>query len=223
MSLSLLDLYRRRRIVIHHTHVLKDSICKLLMPNDIVFFDDCLYSQYVFLKDNIRFFSSNSIDVVLGFSSGLYASEDCKSQTYGVESHILHDACNKSIKCIDDADKLRDMLPEMSGFMKASQIEELLHFPSVHLALHGCCHLKLQDEKSIIKKLMFFKKDLDDGIKRLHSLRFDTNAYVYPYVHAFVMSDLTLRKSGFNAIVGSSILRISIESLIDGRQPHYES
>ena len=32
-----------RKIVIHHTHLI-DNIIDLLLPNDIVFFDDCLYS-----------------------------------------------------------------------------------------------------------------------------------------------------------------------------------
>ena len=69
----------RRQIVIHHTHLFENvDVLSYLKPNDDVFFDDCLYSQYVFIKKNINFFIDNKIDCILGFSSGLYANEDAK-------------------------------------------------------------------------------------------------------------------------------------------------
>ena len=34
----------RRRIVVHHTHLLGNGMLKALKDDDIVFFDDCLFS-----------------------------------------------------------------------------------------------------------------------------------------------------------------------------------
>ena len=76
MALKLIDLVTRRRVVVHHTHLLGQRIVDFLHVNDIVFFDDCLFSQYNFIKDNENFFKEMTIDCVLGFSSGLYAVED---------------------------------------------------------------------------------------------------------------------------------------------------
>lgn len=157
-----------------------------------------------------------AIDCVLGFSSGLYASEQSK-QIHEVESHILHDACNSKISTLVDADCLRDELPEMAGFMKISQLKELLQLPFYHLALHGCCHLKLFEKKqSILKKLQVFKSDLDSGSNRLNELGLMTRAYVYPYVYSFATSDAALKRAGFKQIIGGAdkIFRIAIEDLV---------
>lgn len=96
-SISLNDLVGRRRVVIHHTHLLPSSWPSLLKKDDIVFFDDCLFSQWTFLKENTGVFTERGIDCVLGFSSGLYASEDDGQQIHDVESHVLHDICNAKI------------------------------------------------------------------------------------------------------------------------------
>ena len=86
---------------------------------DLVFFDDCLFSQYVFIKDNLQKLQALEVDCILGFSSGLYASEDAE-QMYAIESHVLHNACNRCIKTLEDANRLRSSLYEMKGFMKVS-------------------------------------------------------------------------------------------------------
>ena len=203
----------QRRIVIHHTHILQQKILELLQTDDVVYFDDCLFSQYVFLREKTQFFIKKNITVIIGFSSGLYASESCNKQTYDVTSNALHHICNKCIKTINDANSFRDSLPEMNGFMKISQLKELLEFPFVKLALHGCCHLKLEDEYNLIAKAMMFKKDLNDAIAQLEKLKLKTNIYIYPYVYSFLTSDMILKKSGFNEIVGSKTFRISIEDL----------
>ena len=218
-ELSLRNLVQRRRIVIHHTHLLGRRIIDFLHADDIVFFDDCLFSQYNFLKENHDFFEEMAVDCILGFSSGLYASERSK-QIHEVESHILHDACNSKISTLVDADCLRDELPEMAGFMKISQLKELLQLPFCYLALHGCCHLNLQNEKNLLKKIQMFKLDLDSGCKRIVELGLKTSTYVYPYVYSFATSDSMLRHYRFSQVVGGSvdkIFRISIEDLVAGR------
>ena len=187
-----------------------------LHADDIVFFDDCLFSQYDFIKDNESFFKDMAIDCVLGFSSGLYAAEDAE-QVRDVESRILHDACNSRIYCLEDADNLRRTLKEMNGFMKVSQIKELLEMPFCNLALHGCCHLKIENEKGLLNKLYSFKRDLREGLERLKSFGLMTSMYVYPYVYSFTISDKILNSVGLPIIVGSTMLRHAIEDLVIGK------
>ena len=222
MIMKPIDLTSRRRIVIHHTHMLGRRIIDFLHADDIVFFDDCLFSQYNFLKENRDFFENMSIDCILGFSSGLYANEDA-IQVHAIESHILHDACNAKIHCLNDADHERNILQEMNGFMKISQIKELLEMPFCHLALHGCCHLKLENENGLLNKLYCFKRDIKEGLERLKSFDLSTSMYVYPYVYSFHSSDNILNSLGLHTIVGSKTLRISIEDLMNGKTPNFSN
>lgn len=217
-SLLASDIFKRRRIVVHHTHLLQEKILEGLHQNDIVFFDDCLFSQYVFLKQHIQFFIQNSIDCVLSFSSALYAPEDAQAcQICEVESKVLHDACNKTIQSIVDADRLRFQLQELNGFMKISQLKELLELPHVHLAMHGCCHLDLSKIKcNVIDQIKIFERDLDDGLARLVELDLQTKMYVYPYVFSFPLSDRVLQSRGFTQIVGSKLFRLPIEDPNEG-------
>lgn len=62
-----------RKIVIHHTHLIKD-IMSLLKDDDIVFFDDCLYSQYLFIKKYIQELQLKNITCILGFSTRILRS-----------------------------------------------------------------------------------------------------------------------------------------------------
>lgn len=111
---------------------------------------------------------------------------------------------------------LREQFSEMRGFMKVSQIKELLEIPFCYLALHGCCHLDLSKTKSLIDKAILFKNDLDSGITRLNELGLQTNTYVYPYVHSFPLSDKilsTLQNPILKLVIGSKVFRIAIENL----------
>lgn len=59
-----------KKIVIHHTcYIDDDIILAALCQNDLVFFDDCLYSQYLFLKKYAKVLADKSIACVLGFST----------------------------------------------------------------------------------------------------------------------------------------------------------
>ena len=216
MRIQLKDLFSRRRIVVHHTHLLENNWDeKLLEDEDLVFFDDCLFSQYVFLKNCQKTIARKHIECILGFSSGLYADESSSSQIYDIKSSVIHDCCNQRIKTLEDANQLRSSIPEMNGFMKVSQLKELLDLPFCHLALHGCCHLKLEKEKNLLKKIKTFNQDLQSGIENLTRLGLSVpQIWVYPYVHSFPTSDIALKKSGFSQIVGSqSLFRISVENL----------
>lgn len=204
----------KRRVVIHHTHLLGLKILEHLNKNDLVFFDDCLYSQYLFIKNNIQFFLDKNIKCILGFSSGLYASEDEQNQISDVCSDVLHNECNLNIKTIIDADVFRHSLKAMSGFMKISQIKELLSYDFCYLALHGCCHLNLDKTKRFLDKTIIFKNDLKSGLKQLKHFDLSSDVFVYPYVQSFSISDKILLANNFRYIFGSKLKRYSIEDLI---------
>lgn len=94
--------------------------------------------------------------------------------------------------------------------------------PFCYIALHGCCHLKLEHCRSLLSRMIAFKKDLDDGLDKLRSFGLHTSMYVYPYVYSFPGSDRLLVKSGMKTIVGSNALfRTSVESLIDGKLDNF--
>ena len=134
---------------------------------------------------------------------------------HDVESNVLHDACNASIQTLADADKLRTSLTAMWGFMKVSQLKELLQLPFCYLALHGCCHLNLSKEKNLLKKVQLFKNDLDAGCHRLKELELETRMFVYPYVYSFPASDVGLKKNGFAFIIDDTrMARMPIEDLL---------
>ena len=48
----------------------------MLQQNDMLFLDDCLYSQYVFLLKNIDALKDKNIACVLGFSTSIFRRED---------------------------------------------------------------------------------------------------------------------------------------------------
>lgn len=209
------NFFHKRRVVIHHTHLLGLKILEHLNQNDLVFFDDCLYSQYLFIKENKQFFIDKNITCVLGFSSGLYSSEDEINQTSDICSAILHNECNQYIKSIIDANAFRHSLKSMSGFMKVSQIKELLSYSFCHLALHGCCHLNLDKTKTFLDKTLIFKYDLKSGLKQLKQFNLSTDIFVYPYVQSFSISAKILMTNNFRYIFGSKLKRYAIEDLIE--------
>lgn len=211
--MQLKNLYSFRKIVIHHTHLLNDVIPTYLKMNDIVFFDDCLYSQYLFIKRYSDFFIKNHIICVLGFSSGLYSVKP-NNQIYNVQSNVLHNICNQYIKTLDDANILRESLNEMNGFMTIEQLYELKEYPFIEIALHGCCHLNLHN-LSTIDAMQIFINDLKDGINQIHKFNVSTDIYVYPYVYSLPSFDFALHKYGFNKIIGSNnMFRYAIEDLV---------
>ena len=92
-----------RRIVIHYPFTASEKIVNCIRENDIMFFDDCLYSQYLFIKENIEMLKSKNARCILGFSSGLYASESSKN-TIGIKSEHAHMLCNQKIADLNQAD-----------------------------------------------------------------------------------------------------------------------
>lgn len=194
-----------RKIVIHHTHLIS-NICEYLQDGDIVFFDDCLYSQYVFLKDNINWLINHRIICILGFSAMLFRAAE--KPIYGIKSAELHDR-------IHNGDK-----SALAGFMSIAEIQELLTFSNIYLACHGSWHLDLQHMNlSKIDMFKAFNNDVVQAKKLFAIYGFITDIFVYPYAYDFFISDKILHNNGFKQIyAGKNSKRIEIEELISKKQ-----
>ena len=100
-----------RKIVVHHCHLINNIMC-FLNDNDLVFFDDCLYSQYCFIKDNNCYMQKHNMSCILGFSANLYRRHS-QNPVYSVKSADLHEAVHMygESKC--------------NGFMSLDELDEL--------------------------------------------------------------------------------------------------
>jgi len=191
-----------RKIVIHHCHLIK-NIVDLLDDNDLVFFDDCLYSQFVFIKNNIQKLRNKHITCVLGFSTNLYRRNEFDA-IYDINSAILHDRIHA------------DDMSALNGFMSLNELNFLLKYDNIHLACHGCMHLQLEKIcKSKIDLMTKFNDDLNNATKMLNELNLKTDIFVYPYAFDFFVSDKIVHKHGFNHIfAGKNSQRLEIEKIM---------
>lgn len=189
-----------RKIVIHHTHLI-DDMMSLLNNNDVVFFDDCLYSQYIFIKQNIKQLQDKNIICILGFSTQIYRT----NQIPLIEnSAILHDRVHAN-----------DYLA-FGGFMTIDEIKELLSFDNIYLAGHGAKHLELEKMNlSKIQQTTLFIKDVVEMKKSFEKFNLSTDIFVFPYAYdSFPCAKLTINNLGFNYIFAAyDSQRIEIESL----------
>lgn len=191
--------HSNRKIVVHHTHVLKDKILEAIQPNDLIFFDDCLFSQYSFIKQHRCTIENLNAMCIIGFSSGLVCAEEVEEseQIESIESKLVHDRCNALVKSSANL-HLLDGDWSLKCFMKVSQIEELLNFENVYVALHGCCHLNLEkmfDDK--LDQLKIFKEDTIAGKELFKSrLGFSPSIYVHPYAYAPPLARVFLDQIG---------------------------
>ena len=152
-----------------------------LNDGDLVFFDDALYSQYQFIKKNIDELTHRRINCVVGVSPKLLRNKVFNGYN-DIKSDLIHSFTNVMIKTKDD--DIYDYV--MNGLMTEDELKELDCMQNVYLALHGCCHLQLEQkyQESMVDALMIFKKDLDDGVQ-LFKDKFGYDPYIYVYPFAF--------------------------------------
>lgn len=117
-----------RKVVVHHTHLLP-GLMQLLEPSDMLFFDDCLFSQWQFIMSNVQQLQSLGIECVLGLSTRLVRTSQ---KPFCEVSAKLHSRVHSG-----------DM-SALGGFMSISEIRQLLSFSNVRLAGHGAHHLDLR-------------------------------------------------------------------------------
>lgn len=190
----------RRKIVVHHTFRVKDMVF-LLDNNDLVFFDDCLYSQYVFIKENIDMLKEKDIHCVLGFSSKIFRHDNALP-IYEADCAEFHDRVHNGDK---DA---------LNAYMTICEIEELLQHNNVYLACHGSQHLDLKNMNfSKLQQMHAFTVDIDQALVDLDALHQKTSIFVFPYAYdQFPLAYKILNDRGFHFIfAGQDSKRIQIE------------
>jgi hypothetical protein len=208
--MKFLDVYqqKRRMIVIHH--ILDDEfvLCRL-NQNDLVFFDDCLYSQYIFIKKYHQKLYDMNIVCVMGLSPKAIRPDNIPGIS-NIESHILHNQMNSHIKTYRD-----EIHGEfISGFMSKNEIDDVLNLKNIFLALHGCCHLKLENISNQLERIKVFIDDTNDGKKMLETFGYKTDIFVYPYDYEPSIGDAFLRRIGFRYIFGGdNSKRIYVETM----------
>ena len=99
----------------------------------MLFLDDCLYSQYVFLLKNIDALKDKNVACVLGFSTSIFRRED-RLPIYDAHCAEFHNRVHSGDKSA------------YAAYMSISEIEELLKFENILLACHGNAHLDLHLE-----------------------------------------------------------------------------
>ncbi len=191
-----------RKLVIHQTYEIDNILC-LLKDYDLVFFDDCLYSQYIFIKNNIDALIKKHINCVIGFSTEIYRTD---------ETPIYKANCAQCHERIHNNDKTA-----LNGYMSLNEIKELLEFDNVYLACHGAKHLDLQNlTKNKVKQSILFKNDILYAYNDLKKFKFNTDIFVYPYAYDdFLLADKIVKTLEFKYIfAGKTTKRIEIEKLI---------
>ena len=192
-----------RRIVIHDTFKIKEQILNYLQDNDLVFFDDCLYSQYKFLIDNIRQLVQKNISCVIGFSSKIYRQKENKP--------IYEANCAEYHVKVHNND-----LNALNAYMTLDEIRQLLQFDNIYLAGHGAQHLDLQNlNLDKLSQTSRFKIDFNNMLIDYANYKLKTNIFVYPYAYDnFPFADLIVKKSFSYIFAGKNTKRIQIEDLI---------
>ena len=201
-----------RKIVIHETCCYDDQhILNVLQQNDMLFLDDCLYSQYIFLMKNINALKDKSIACVLGFSTSIFRREG-RLPTYDAHCADCHDRVHNGDVSAYDA------------YMSIAELKQLLTYENVFLACHGDCHLELAKCNSKIKQLTDFKKDIADATQKLQMLELSTCIFVYPYAYDdILLADKVLRSHSYEYLfAGHNSRRIQFENIINREETNYE-
>lgn len=193
-----------RKIVIHETCQYDDKqICDTLQQNDILFFDDCLYSQYVFLRKNIIALQQKNVTCVLGLSTSI-CRKDNLQPTYFAHCAECHDKVHAND------------VSAYAAYMSIDEVKQLLRFSNVLVACHGDNHLELCKVKSKIDRAVLFQKDIIAASDMLKHLDMKTDIFVYPYAFDDIMlSRHTLKQLGYRHIfAGNDSKRIPFETLV---------
>lgn len=191
-----------RKLVVHQVLDAKSLMSKLA-AGDLVFFDDCLYSQYLFLKENAEELAQKNIACVVSFSTKISRKDGCP---------LLYAVCAECHDKLHSGD-----MSALQAYMSVDELKELLCFSNVYLACHGAQHLKLSDVQSKYMQAKLFKEDLLTAAEDLKKLDLSTSIYVFPYAYSSILNaHKLLRCNGFISIFADEhSKRIQIEDLED--------
>jgi hypothetical protein len=179
----------------------------MFRPGDAVFFDDCLASQYLFVRRHMP--EMRGVRVVLGFSPGLARPDGAPPIEY-MDSAAAHAAVNAAMRAPGDAPP-----DEIRAFMSEAEVRELAA-AGAEVALHGCMHLNLRETPGRTERLAAFRRDAEDGARMLEAAGFAPGAFVYPYAFCEDGYGYIVEKLGFREqYARPGAYRIAVENLED--------
>lgn len=195
----MIDIQGSRLLVIHE--VLNYNYINNIQNNDMLFFDDCLYSQYICIKKYNLLFIEKNVKCVLGFSTGIYRNETQQPMFNAI--------------CSECHDKIHNNIDVTNAYMSLTELRELLSFNNVYLAAHGHMHLKLESVNSNIQRVQKFIIDCTQMFNKLKDYNLYTDIYVFPYAFDDIIGCYNfLKKHGIKQFfAGKNTKRIEIERL----------
>ena len=181
--------------VVHQIKCQKTLLSKL-HENDIVFFDDCLYSQYLFIKNNIVFLKEHNITCVLSFSTNIYRRSG-KPVDYA-ECAQCHDRFHNGDMSV------------LQCYMSLDEVKELTANDNIYLACHGHNHLQLEKINNKRMQSKLFSNDIQQAVKHLKDM--NTNIFVFPYAYDdFPFAYTVLKRNKFfHIFAGKNTLRTQL-------------
>ena len=195
-----------RKIVIHGIPE-AGNILDSLKKGDVLFFDDCLHTQYRFVMENRETLLSNMTVMVFGLSTSLIREEG-DSPRDDLSSATFHEMFHRG-----------DMAAK-HGFMTLGELKEVLSLDNAYLACHGDLHIdfRYSPKGSWQKNLLDFRGDVECSLKTMKDLGLPkTDIFVYPYAVELPMSRTMLKSMGFRYFfAGSDSKRIPIEYITHG-------
>lgn len=195
--LYLLNENKKHNFYVVHQVECQKTLIDRLHENDIVFFDDCLYSQYLFLRQNNIVLKKHNIKCVLSFSTNIYRHTG-KPIEYA-ECAQCHDRFHNGDMSV------------LQCYMSLDEVRELLENDNMYLACHGHNHLQLEALTSDkVQQSKLFSNDIKTAANMLRSYRMQTSIFVYPYEYDnFYLAQHIAKMHGYNILYGdNSIQRV---------------
>ena len=191
-----------RNVVIHE--VLNDiDIIHKLQPKDLIFFDDCLYSQYLFLNKHNSYLKSHMMIAVIGFSTQIFRDKNQLPIEYAICSE-----CHSQVHAGN--------ISAYNAYMSHDEVHNLLQEDNIYLACHGAQHLELGNMNlTRQQQTNIFKADVARAAYDLSNLGLKTNIFVFPYAYdRFPFAYKILNDYGFfHIFAGHNTKRVQIENI----------
>jgi hypothetical protein len=161
--------------------------------DDVVFFDDSLHSQYAYFNQHKMY--DKPVSIILGLSPAFICPPD-ELTTIHTDSITSH--------------KMAKEQQNYSSFMSLTEIQFLLNFDNVYLALHGYKHADLRESQ---QPLHDFIIEVGSGLAALIELGLPTpSLYLYPYNSKPGWADSMLKR--YKIIYSEGPGRIAVEELL---------
>lgn len=201
-----LEIKRSTDFIVIHQCIMPETMQLILLQakaKDVLFFDDCLYSQNLFLKENLDYLYEKKFQIILSLSTSLLRPDDLEPDLKIKDQAIIHKKINDEFwKSRKSNIPFKISKEDLRIFMSLSEIKDFLK-KGIVLAAHGSKHLKLFEYKSslgFIEQIVVFKEDIQECLNHLKNFGLETKTFVYPYGFESPIERKILKNFGFKYI-----------------------